>query len=217
MGVRSGAQDVEAKNVPVISSKMPEGAVALLVKPGDLASNWVRRRSAEAPGWHVDADGAAIPTNEAKHDITSRQEFGDCFLHAEFQCPVGKGGNSGVSFQGRYEVQVYGNFGQPANKTNCAALYNQTPARVNASRPQGEWQSFDIVFRAPRFDAEGRVTEPARATVFHNGVLVHNNAPFKGPTGIQYDEFKGEAKTGPVILQGDHDFVKFRNVWILPM
>ena len=95
-------------------------------------------------------------------------------------------------------------------------VYSQTPPRVIASKPAGEWQTFDIFFRAPRFDANGKLVENARATVYQNGVLIHKNEEFKGPTGIQYEQYKDEAAKGPIVLQGDHDPVQFRNVWVLP-
>ena len=153
---------------------------------------------------------------EPVSDITSRQEFGDHFLHVEFRTPEKGEGNAGVGLQGRYEVQIYNTFGRNLESTNGAAFYSQTPATYNASKKPGEWQTYDIFFRAPRFDAEGKRTENARATVFWNGVLVQNNGEFKGPTGIQYGEFRSESATGPIILQGDHEVVQYRNVWVIP-
>ncbi len=85
-----------------------------------------------------------------------------------------------------------------------------------ASKPAGQWQTFDIFFRAPRFDTDGKVVDKARATVYQNGILLHEDAEIQGPTGIQYEQYKGEAPKGPIVLQGDHDTVKFRNVWIVP-
>ena len=97
-------------------------------------------------------------------------------------------------------------------------MYSQKAATRNASRRPGEWQTYDIIFRAPRFDAATKqVTEKPRATIFHNGVLVQNNAEFTGMTGIQYGEYKAMAPTGPLVLQGDHDAVQFRNVWVVPL
>jgi hypothetical protein len=87
---------------------------------------------------------------------------------------------------------------------------------VIASKPAGKWQTYDIFFRAPRFDAKGKLVENARATVYQNGALIHQDAEFKGPTGIQYEQYKTEAAKGPIVLQGDHDAVQFRNVWIVP-
>jgi hypothetical protein len=156
-------------------------------------------------------------------DISSKREFGDCYLHVEFRTPtdpdgrpVGSG-NSGVGLQGRYEVQILGDQGRPPGAHGAGAFYSQKAPRVNASKRPGEWQSFDIIFRAPRFGADGQVTEKPRATVFQNGVLVQNNEEFTSMTGIQYSQYREMARTGPVVLQGDHDPVQFRNVWIVPL
>lgn len=204
-----------------LPSQAPQGAIALYTgKAEQLGEHWFQRYGTEAPKWKAGADGILSP---AGGDITTKQEFGDCYLHVEFRTPVdanGKSvghGNSGVGLQGRYEVQIMDSYGQKPVKNGCGSLYDQTPASVNACKKPGEWQSYDIIFRAPRFDATGKVTEQARATVFQNGVLVHNNADFKGMTGIQYDQYKEMTKTGPIVLQGDHDPVQFRNLWIVPM
>ncbi|HEY3282284.1 MAG TPA: DUF1080 domain-containing protein [Armatimonadota bacterium] len=206
-----------APAAPVIpfSPRPPAGAVLLFTGKADqMKGNWYSRGSQDPSGWEVDAAGVATPN---KHDITSKQEFGDCFLHAEFQEPMEGHGNAGIGLQGRYEVQIMNSFGAKAENTACGAFYSQTAPRTIASKPAGQWQTYDIIFRAPRFDDQGKVVEQARATVFQNGILVQNNAEFKGPTGIQYGEFRGEAKTGPIVLQGDHDVVKYRNVWLVPM
>jgi len=203
----------------------PKGAVILLGGGGDkgselLRSGWYRRYSKEPANWTVDKDGTLTPQ---KSDITTRQEFGDCYLHIEFRPPAGEAGkpagqgNSGIGFQGRYEVQILSDYGKAPGSHGGAALYSQKAAMVNAARKPGEWQTYDIIFRAPRFDAAGQATEKPRATVFQNGVLVQNNEEFTGMTGIQYGEYKEMAKTGPLVLQGDHDAVQFRNAWIVLM
>ncbi len=199
----------------------PKGAVVLFSgKADELKRNWLKRYSTEPANWLVGKDGVLSPQ---RSDIVTREQYGDFYLHVEFRCPTpgpdGKkiGGNAGVGLQGRYEVQIYGSYGDTPESHNAAALYSQTPARVIASRPSGQWESYDIVFRAPRFDASGAVTEKPRATVFQNGILVQNNTEFTGMTGIQYGEFKTMAPTGPIVLQGDHDPVQFRNIWIVPL
>jgi hypothetical protein len=206
------------KGIPMpfaFPSKPPKGALVLLSKdPKSLSENWTKRYSKDAPPGMLDKTGVYTP---GKSDITSKAEFGDHFLHVEFRCPEKGGGNAGIGLLGRYEVQIYNTFEKALEKTNGAALYSQTQATYNASKKPGEWQSYDIFFRAPRFDAEGKVRENARASVFWNGVLVHNNAEFKGPTGIQYAELRTEAPTGPVILQGDHDVVQYRNIWVVAL
>jgi len=189
-------------------------------KAEDLSANWYRRGTQDPPNWSVSGDGIATPR---RSDITSKQEFGDCYLHVEFRTPADASGrpvtsgNSGVGLQGRYEVQILNSYGRAPEAHGCGALYSQTAPRVTASKQAGEWQSFDIIFRAPRLDASGKVTEQPRATVFQNGILVQNNESFNGPTGIQYGEFHGQPATGPLVLQGDHDPVQFRSVWIVPL
>jgi hypothetical protein len=212
---QAGAQT--KNNIPVnpkLSVKPPEGAIVLFDgRAEQMRDNWYARRSTDPPGWTVDDKGVATPN---KRDISSKEEFGDCYLHVEFCCPLQGGGNSGVGMQGRYEIQILNSYGKKPEAHECGALYSQTPPKVIACKPAGEWQTFDIFFRAPRFDASGKVVEKACATVYQNGTLIHQNGEFNGPTGIQYEQYKGETPKGPIVLQGDHDTVQFRNVWIVP-
>ena len=192
----------------------PEGAIVLFSgKAEQMRDNWYARRSLKPAGWTVDDQGVATPNHR---DISSKQEFGDCYLHVEFCEPLKGHGNSGVGMQGRYEVQILNSYGKRPECHECGAFYSQTPPKVIASKPAGEWQTFDIFFRAPRFGKKGKVVEPARATVYQNGTLIQQDAEFKGPTGIQYEQYKTEAPKGPIVLQGDHDPVQFRNVWVVP-
>jgi hypothetical protein len=213
----SQADDQPKNKIPLnpeLSAKPPKGAIVLFDgKAAQIRENWYARRSTDPAGWTVDDKGVATPN---KRDISSKQEFGDCHLHVEFCEPLSGGGNSGVGMQGRYEVQILNSYGKQPEAHQCGAFYDQTPPKVIASKPAGQWQTYDIFFRAPRFDANGKVAENARATVYQNGVLIHENAEFKGPTGIQYEQYKDEAPKGPIVLQGDHDTVQFRNVWIVP-
>lgn len=204
-----------------LSARPPKGAVVLIGgKAEDMTANWYKRRSLEPATWTIDAKGVATPQ---KVDITSKQEFGDSYVHAEFRGmlddagkPMG-GGNSGVGLQGRYEIQIYNSYGQKPESHGCGALYSQKAPLVNACKPAGEWNTYDIIFRAPRFDSDNKVTEKPRATIFLNGVLIQNNEEFTGMTGINYEVYKEMTKTGPLVLQGDHDPVQFRNVWVVPM
>jgi hypothetical protein len=154
--------------------------------------------------------------------IHTREAFGDCQLHVEFAEPTPpKGesqerGNSGVFLQGLYEVQVLDSY---QNKTyadgQAAAVYGQYPPLVNASRPPGEWQTYDIIFHGPRFDAAGKLTRPARETVFHNGVLVQDNVELTGPTAHgERPPYKPTREKLPLALQDHGDPVRYRNIWI---
>lgn len=225
-GLAAVRQDAAPQPVAVpLPTRPPDGAIVLMDEKEDtLKANWFRRGSKEPAAWEVSPDGAATtPEHPKQHDITSREEFGDSYVHLEFRCPAdGDGkpigsGNSGVGLQGRYEVQILNSYGQQPEAHQCGALYSQKAPRVIASRKAGEWQTYDIVFRAPRFDADGKVTEQARATVFQNGIVVQNNEAFNGPTGIQYGDFPGEVKAGPMVLQGDHERVSYRNIWVVPL
>ncbi len=206
------AQEVVRRDAP--------GAVALFSgKTEELSANWVRAGTGAAPTWRVQ-NGALVA---AGADIVTKQGYTDFFLHAEFNVPLmadRKGqarGNSGIKLQGRYEIQILDSYGIADPGTgDCGAVYTQAAPLFNACRPPGEWQSFDIVFRAPRVDAAGAVTEPARVTVIQNGVVVQNNTVIKGPTGARpLDREVG--KPGPILLQYHHAPVRFRNVWIVPL
>lgn len=153
--------------------------------------------------------------------IETRASFGDCQLHVEWCAPAkveaasqGRG-NSGVFLMSRYEVQVLDSY---ENRTyadgQAAALYGQEPPLVNACRKPGEWQTYDIVFRAPRFEGE-KLALPALVTVLHNGVVVHSAVPFIGATAhraiARYSAHAGEA---PLQLQDHGNPVRYRNMWI---
>ena len=217
----SGQEAAKPAVVLPLPTQPPPGAIVLYGgKTDQLRADWIQRYKTDAAAWTVDSAGVMTPN---KSDISTRQEFGDCFLHIEYRTPVDAAGklvghgNAGVGLQGRYEIQMMSSHGQPPRRNGNASLYNQKPPMVNVSRPPGEWESFDIIFRAPRLDANGQVTEKPRATVFHNGVLVHNNEDFTGMTGIQYAQYKEMAPTGPIVLQGDHDPVQYRNIWLIPL
>jgi hypothetical protein len=156
-------------------------------------------------------------------DLMSEAEFGDVELHVEF-C-ISKRSNSGVYLQGRYEVQIYDSYGVARDAypgIECGGIYPRwineqnvdgSSPRVNASKPAGDWQSFDILFRAPRFDDNGRKTAPARMErVLHNGQLIHENIEVRGPT--RSARWEDEKPTGPILLQGDHGPVAYRNLWV---
>jgi hypothetical protein len=171
------------------------------------------------PGQGIAVNGASGRTVE----LVTAGEFGDVELHVEFCVP--KHSNSGVYLMGRYEVQVYDSFGVTQDKypgIECGGIYprwineqnveGHSP-RVNASRAPGQWQTFDITFRGPRFDASGQKIANAKfVKVAHNGKVIHENVEVTGPTrAALWDD---EKPTGPIRLQGDHGPVAYRNLRI---
>jgi hypothetical protein len=165
-----------------LSPTPPHGAIVLFSgKKEQLQTNFYKRYTSQPADWTVDDNGVSTPN---KDDITTRLEFGDCYVHAEFASTLDANGravaqgNSGVGMQGRYEIQILESYGHKADAEDCGAFYGQKAPIANPSKKPGEWQTFDILFRAPRFDSNNLVTQKARATVFMNGVLVQNNEEF---------------------------------------
>ena len=167
-------------------------------------------------------DGYAI---SAKNGINSKDSYGDCQLHLEFASPEavrgsGQGrGNSGVYLMEKYEVQILDSY---ENKTyfdgQCASLYKQKPPLVNACRKPGEWQTYDILFEAPRFEKDGKVARPGYVTVLQNGIVVQNHTALMG--GTFYDRppaYELHADRAPMHLQFHGDPVRFRNIWVREM
>jgi len=154
--------------------------------------------------------------------IRTKAEFTDFQLHVEFATPKEvKGdsqgrGNSGVFLLGKFEIQVLDSYQNPTYPDGQAsAMYGQFPPLVNASRPPGEWQSYDIVFTAPRFTSGGTAEKPAVVTVLHNGVVVHNATAFWGPTAHKkIDPYGPDTAKGPLALQDHGNPVRYRNIWI---
>ena len=158
-------------------------------------------------------------------NIVTAGEWGDCELHVEFCVP--QGSNSGIYLQGRYEVQVFDSFGKAEiGVHDCGAVYERWIEKekkgfegrapsVNASKPPGEWQTFDITFRAPRFDAAGKKIENAKfEKIVHNGKVIIENYECTGPT--RGAKLPGEKETGPILIQGDHGPVAYRNFKLTP-
>jgi hypothetical protein len=149
-------------------------------------------------------------------DLLSGAAHGDCALHVEFN--VAKGSNSGVYLMGQYEVQILDSFGKKdadLKYGDCGGIYNTAAPRTNASKASGEWQTFDIVFRAPRFDSSGKKTANAKfVKVVHNGKVIHEDVEVKGPTTAALGG--PEKPRGPLMLQGDHGPVAFRNLRLRP-
>lgn len=172
----------------------------------------------EAATWPVE-NGYAITKNA---DIVSKQLFMDCQLHVEFWLPLmaeatGQArSNSGVFFMGRtYEIQVLDSYGLDSTEWDCGAMYSIHKPLVNANRPPEEWQTYDAVFHAPRFDASGKKTASARITVFQNGVLIHDDVEVPYPT-VNHEDPEPKVP-GPIMLQYHGNDVRFRNVWVRPL
>lgn len=181
------------------------------------------------PETFVIAPGQGIMVNCASGhtvDLITEQEFGDMEVHIEF-C-ITRHSNSGVYLMGRYEIQVYDSFGVEKDQypgIECGGIYprwinekdveGHSP-RVNASKPPGQWQTFDITFRAPRFDGSGKKIANAKVVkVVHNGKVIHENIELSGPTrGPLWED---EKPTGPIRLQGDHGPVAYRDLRVKPV
>jgi hypothetical protein len=157
-----------------------------------------------------------------KQDIQTKQAFGDCQLHVEWAAPekvVGSGqerGNSGVYLMGLYEVQILDCYENTTYRDGMtAAVYKQRPPMVNACRKPGQWQTYDILFEAPRFDAGGKLTRPAYVTVFHNGVVVQNHFAVQGASAWNKPPvYEAHPAKLPLKLQYHLNPVRFRNIWI---
>lgn len=194
----------------------PSDAVVLF--DGKDLSKWVDKDGKPAP-WKVEDGYMEVVAKTG--NISTRDAFGDCQLHVEFSEPTPahgesqERGNSGVFLMSTYEIQVLDSY---ENKTyadgQAAAVYGQYPPLVNAARPPGQWQTYDIFFHGPRF-ANGKLKSPARVTVLHNGVLVQDNVQLTGPT--QHGErppYKAGPDKMPLQLQDHGDPVRYRNIWI---
>jgi hypothetical protein len=222
--------EVWSPEPPVVNAPangVPSDAIVLF--DGKNLDAWEPIRPDGHP-WKIE-DGAMviIPTPSGPTcDQQTKQAFGDVQLHLEFREPAdakgqGQGrGNSGVFFMGLYELQILDSVNNPTyvNGQN-ASVYKEHAPLVNASRAPGEWQTYEVVFIAPRFAADGTLVSPARMTVFHNGVLVQNDVALTGPTpnGPTYNmatlpPYKAHADKLPLLLQDHRNPVAFRNIWI---
>jgi hypothetical protein len=194
---------------------------AIVLFDGSSLGAW---RSADTVGeparWKI-ADGymEVVP---GTGNIATVQGFGDVQLHVEWLAPLpveGQGqerGNSGVFLMSIYEIQVLDSYENPTYPDGqTGAIYGQYPPLVNASRPPGEWQTYDVIFHRPRFDATGSVARKARMTILHNGVLVQDHVELTGPTAHKdRPPYKPHPDRLPLVLQDHGDLVRYRNIWI---
>jgi hypothetical protein len=221
--VHDGDRPLPAVIAPGTSSTqetpgLPPSDATVLFDGKDL-SHWQSRSGAPAP-WKIEAGALVVAPNTG--EITSKDEFGSCQLHLEFATPVpprgrdqGRG-NSGVMLFGRYELQVLDSFQNVTYADGqAAAVYGQYPPLVNASRPPGQWQTYDIIFDAPKFASDGSLESPAYVTMLHNGVLVHNHTPLIGAMAYRaLAKYTPHAAKGPILLQDHGDPVRYRNIWV---
>jgi len=158
----------------------------------------------DGPAELINARGGGV-------DISTEQEFGDCTVELEVMVP--KGSNSGIYLMGQYEVQILDSFGkEKVGAGDIGGIYGAAAPRVNAAKAPGEWQKFVIEFRAPRFESDKKVANAVFVKVTLNGQTIHENVPMKGQTGGALR--RGEFPTGPLMFQGDHGPVAYRNIKI---
>ena len=228
-GIKVHETDVSKQPAPPVvtpkpydaeAAKAPADAIVLFDGTESTLKNWTATNG-KPTTWKF-VDGAL---ESGRGYIQSVQEFGSCQLHIEFATPKevkgeGQGrGNSGVFLMGEYEIQVldsYNNFTYPDGQ--CGALYGRAKPLVNACRPPGEWQTYDITFHRPMFDDAGNVTRKAKFTVYHNGELIHDNLELSGGTqwrgSHSISEYRKHADKGPIQMQDHGNPVHFRNIWV---
>jgi hypothetical protein len=203
------------------TASAPPPADAVVLFDGRTLREWESADSSGVPArWKV-ADGY-MEVVAGAGNIATRRGFGDVQLHLEWASPAapsGEGqerGNSGVFLMGRYEIQVLDSYQNPTYADGQAgAIYGQFPPLVNATRPPGQWQSYDVVFRRPRFDQGGKLLRPATVTILHNGVLVQDHVTLTGPTGNkERPPYAPHPDRLPLVLQDHGNPVRFRNVWV---
>ncbi|OYX95944.1 MAG: hypothetical protein B7Y78_04325, partial [Caulobacter sp. 35-67-4] len=218
---------VPAKVEPAATAgQAPADAIVLF--DGDDLDQWVSAKDKSPAGWTV--AGGVLTVNKARGNIETRRAFRDYQLHLEWRIPAdidgtGQGrGNSGVFLASTgpgdegYEVQILDSYGNATYANGQAAsVYKQHPPLANASRRPGEWQTYDIVWRAPAFGADGALVSPAKVTVLHNGILVQDNAVLAGETVyIGKPSYRLHGAT-PIKLQAHGDPsvpISFRNIWL---
>jgi len=203
-GQELGVLEKVVRESPTLNAAPPEGAVVLF--DGTSAEGFKSAR--------------LLDNNTLPAGALSKTEFGDCRMHVEFRTPfmpTHRGqdrGNSGVYLQGRYEVQVLDSFGLPVKDNECGGLYGFHVPRLNMCFPPLSWQTYDIDFHGPQFDADGKKTSNARLTVVLNGVTIHDDAEMPHESGLGRAE---SADPGPLMLQFHLCPVQFRNIWYVPL
>jgi len=227
-GTKWHVHDSDRPHPPIVkpgekfSHGAPPPADAIVLFNGKDFSKWKSAKGGEVT-WKIENDYMEVTPKSGI--IRTADEFGDFQLHLEWATPSkvegesqGRG-NNGVNIFGRYEVQILDSYNNVTYADGQAgALYGQFPPLVNASKPPGEWQTYDIFFEAPKFDEKGEVKSKAHVTVLHNGVLVHHRQEILGRTNHrEIGNYKGAKEKGPIQLYEHGNPVRFRNIWIRPL
>jgi hypothetical protein len=206
----------EVKGVANFETPPPD---AIILFDGKNLDKWVSSVNSGAARWTVSNGVLTVKSHAGA--IRTKQSFGDCQLHIEWRTPTpakgeGQGrGNSGIFLQSQYELQVLDSYkAETYSNGQAGSIYKQYPPLANACLPPGQWQSYDIFYKAPVFHEDGSLESPASITVVQNGILVQNNAAIKGKTlyvGHPWYEAHGML---PLELQDHGNPVSYRNIWI---
>ncbi len=205
-GGLSGELKKTDRKSPTLGLAPPENAVVLF--DGSSADAWV--------GGKLTEDGLL------EQGCTSKQTFGSHQLHIEFRLPYqpedrGQGrGNSGIYFQGRYEVQMLDSFGLEGKDNECGGIYSVSAPSVNMCLPPLSWQTYDVDYTAAKYDDAGKLVANPRITVRHNGVVIHNDVELPGERNTTAAPLKAGPEPGPVYLQNHGNPVRYRNIWVVP-
>ncbi|XOV93700.1 MAG: DUF1080 domain-containing protein [Bacteroidota bacterium] len=209
-------------DVPIVTpgemNAPPSDAIVLF--DGKDLSQWKKAGKDSLAGWKI--ENGELVVAPKRGGIETKKSFGDVQLHIEWLSPIMKGetgqgyGNSGIFLMGKYELQVLNSNGNETYSNGQAgSIYKQYAPLVNASKPAGTWQKYDVIFTAPKFSDKGTLISPARITVLHNGVLIQNNVALMGGTTFtglpKYIKDDGKL---PLMLQDHGDPVRYRNIWI---
>jgi hypothetical protein len=202
---------------PTLGLEAPEGATVLF--DGTSLDAWQ-----EPMGWSI-IEGGVLMQDADSDNLKSKESFKDCLMHIEFRLPYlprmrgQQRGNSGVFLQDTYEVQVLDTYGLEGYNNECGAIYKVAAPKVNACAPPLQWQTYDIEYRAGRFDSDGNLTELPTITVRHNGVLIHNAQEIPWITGWKEKDRLAPHPTeaGPIRLQAHNNPMQWRNIWVKPL
>jgi hypothetical protein len=200
------------------SADAPSDAIVLFKNKNDR-TNWINK-DGKPFNWKVNDDYFTVVPFSG--DLETKQAFSDCQLHIEWRTPgevsdSGQGrGNSGIFLMGLYELQVLDSYNNSTYSNGQAgSIYKQHMPLVNACKPPGYWQTYEIIFTAPQFSSDSMLKAAARITVFQNGVLIQNNVELWGPMQfIGVPKYQMHASKAPLLLQDHHNYVSFRNIWI---